>query len=73
MVCGGHKEKYVLRVCVMESRRDKIWGGRVMAFSLLSILLGCREAGGAFSLSADCEEPTVFWLETLPGCEADLA
>jgi hypothetical protein len=57
---------------VIESKRDKIWGGRVLAFSSLCELVGCREAGGAFSLSADWEEPTVFWLEMLPGCEAAL-
>lgn len=62
-----------MSVCVMEFKRDKICDGSVLAFSLLFELAGCREPGGAFSLSADWEEPTVFWLETLPGCEASLA
>jgi hypothetical protein len=58
---------------VIESKRDKIWGGRVLAFSSLSKLIGCREAGGAFSLSADWEELTVVWLDTPPACAAAFA
>lgn len=57
----------------MEFRSDKIWGGRVLGVSSFSELAGCREVGGAFSLSADWEEDAVFWLETLPDCEAALA
>lgn len=57
----------------MEFKSDRIWGGRVLGVSSLSELVGCREVGGAFSLSANWEEDAVFWLETLPGCEAALA
>jgi hypothetical protein len=57
----------------MDFKSDRIWGDRVLVVSLLSELAGCREVGGAFSLSADWEGDAVFWLETLPGCEAALA
>lgn len=57
----------------MEFKSDRIWGGRVSGVSSLSEMAGCREVGGAFSLSADWEGEAVVWLETLPGCEATLA
>lgn len=57
---------------MIEFKRDKTWGGKVLEVSSLSEFAGCREVGGAFSLSADWEEEAVFWLETLPDCEPTL-
>ncbi len=45
----------------------------MLGVSSLSEMAACRDGGGAFSLSADWEEEAVFWLVTLPGCEATLA
>jgi len=56
----------------MDFKSDRIWGGRVLVVSSLSELAGCREVGGAFSLSADWEDDAVIWLETFSGCEAAL-
>jgi hypothetical protein len=56
----------------MEFRSDKTWAGRALLGLSSSELGGSKEVGGAFSLSADWEDEAVFWLETLPCCEATL-
>lgn len=59
-------------VSVIEFKSDKTWGGKALQISSFSGLTVCEEVGGAFSLSADWEDEAVFWLEALPGCEANL-